>query len=107
MRRKNGMSRKNGKHGVQIPMEEVTHIVVAFSDAISSGGAPIALRFLMGDLGDPEPVKLPRDGVDAVGAAYPVRGLSPERYQGILELLRGWGWEVWLRRPNGSLRRFS
>ncbi len=101
------MSRKNGKRNVQIPMEEVTHIVVAFSDAISSGGAPIALHFLMGDLGDPEPVKLPRDGVDAFGAACPVHGLSPERYQAILELLRGWGWEVWLRRLDGSLRRFS
>jgi hypothetical protein len=101
------MSRKNGKRSVQIPMEEVTHIVVALSDAISDRGAPIALRLLMGDLGDPEPVKLPRDGVDAVGAAYPTFGLSPERYQAILELLRDWGWEVWLRRPNGSLRRFS
>jgi len=89
------------------PLEEVTHVVVAFSDAISSSGAPIALRLLVGDLGDPEPVKLPRDGVDAVGAAYPVHGLSPERYQAILELLRDWGWEVWLRRPDGSLRRFS
>jgi|GEM_PF-3143005 hypothetical protein len=102
------MSRKNGKDKIQIlPLEEVTHIVVAFSDALSSGGAPIALRLLMEDLGDPEPVKLPRDGVDAVGAAYPVHGLSPERYQAILELLRDWGWEVWLRRPDGSLRRFS
>jgi hypothetical protein len=102
------MSRKNGKRNVQIPpLEGVTHIVVALSDAISSGRAPIALQLLMGDLGKPEPVKLPRDGVDAVGAAYPAHGLSPERYQAILELLRGWGWEVWLRRPGGSLRRFS
>jgi hypothetical protein len=89
------------------PLEEVTHVVVALSDAISDRGAPIALRLLMGDLGKPEPVKLPRDGVDAVGAAYPVHGLSPERYQAILEVLQRWGWEVWLRRPDGSLRRFS
>jgi len=100
------MIRKNGKRSVQIP-EEVTHIVVAFSDALSDRGAPIALQFLMGDLGKPEPVKLPRGGVDAVGAAYPAHGLSPERYQAILEVLRDWGWEVWLRRPDGSLRRFS
>jgi hypothetical protein len=99
---------KNGKRDARIPpLEEVAHIVVAFSDALSSGGAPIALQLLMGDLGNPEPVRLPRDGVDAVGAAYPASGLSPERYQAILELLRDWGWEVWLRRPNGSLRRFS
>jgi len=89
------------------PLEEVTHVVVAFSDAISSSGAPIALRLLVGDLGRRETWRLPRDGVDAVGAAYPVHGLSPERYQAILELLRDWGWEVWLRRPDGSLRRFS
>jgi hypothetical protein len=101
------MSRKNGKDEIQIPLEEVTHIVVALSDALSDRGAPIALQLLMGDLGEPEPVRLPRDGVDAVGAAYPASGLSPERYQAILELLRDWGWEVWLRRPNGSLRRFS
>jgi hypothetical protein len=101
------MSRKNGKDKIQIPLEEVTHIVVALSDAISSGGAPIALQLLMGDLGKLEPVRLPRDGVDAVGAAYPVHGLSPERYQAILEVLQRWGWEVWLRRLDGSLRRFS
>jgi hypothetical protein len=99
------MSRKirNG----HIPLEKITHIVVAFSDALSSGGAPIALQLLMGDLGEPELVKLPRDDVDAVGAAYPAYRLSEERCQAILELLRGWGWEVWLRRPDGSLRRFS
>jgi hypothetical protein len=100
------MSRKNGKRNGWIPpLEEVTHIVVALSDAISSGGAPIALRLLMGDLGDPEPVRLPRDGVDAVGAAYPAHGLSEERRRAILEALRRWGWEIWLRRPDGSLRR--
>jgi hypothetical protein len=102
------MSRKVRNGHIQIPpLKGVTHIVVALSSALSDGGAPIALRLLMGDLGDPEPVKLPRDGVDAVGAAYPAHGLSEERYQAILEVLWGWGWEVWLRRPNGSLRRFS
>ena len=102
------MSRKIRNGHIQIPpLEGVTHIVVALSDALSGRGAPIALRLLMGDLGKPETVRLPRDGIDAVGAAYPVHGLSPERYQAILELLRDWGWEVWLRRPDGNLRRFS
>jgi hypothetical protein len=106
MSRKN-MSRKNGKHSQIPPLEGVTHIVVALSDVLSNRWAPIALQLLMGDLGNPEPVKLSRDGVDAVGVAYPAHGLSPDRYQAILELLRDWGWEVWLRGTDGSLRRFS